>query len=210
MDLPLFLKLDRMPCLLVGGGTVAARKAEVLAETGALLSVIAPEITGWIRHAAGDGKLCWQPRKYRDGDCAGFHLVIAATPDPEVNRAVYQEARGRGIPVNVADRPELCTVIFGAHWCEGPLCISVSTGGSAPFMASAVRDRMGEFATGMGSWVEAAGRFRAAVRKAVADASERDLLYGRFLDRTDAGNSRNAPAGDQLEDWLQWLESDKK
>jgi uroporphyrin-III C-methyltransferase/precorrin-2 dehydrogenase/sirohydrochlorin ferrochelatase len=209
MYLPLFMKLDRMPCLLVGGGGVAARKAEVLAKTGALLSVIAPEIKGWIRRAAGEGKLSWQPRKYRNGDCAGFRLVIAATPDQEVNRAVYQEACDLGIPVNVVDTPKLCTVIFGAHWCEGPLCISVSTGGSAPFMAPVVRDRIEKLATGMGSWVEMAARFRSVVRKEVSSASERDRLYRRFIDRTAAGTAGNAPAGGQLDEWLEWLKSGK-
>lgn len=118
------------------------------------------------------GRLRWLARVYQDGDCTGFQLVIAATACEETNKAVSSEARQKGIPVNVVDVPELCTVIFGASWNEGPVTISVSTGGVAPFMAAFVRDRVSEAACGMGEWVEAAGRFRTAVRWAIKDPSE--------------------------------------
>jgi uroporphyrin-III C-methyltransferase/precorrin-2 dehydrogenase/sirohydrochlorin ferrochelatase len=205
MYLPLFHRMDDLPCLVVGGGSVAAHKMDLLLAAGCALTVVSPEIHERIRRAEQDRKLRWLPRKYRERDCAGFRLVVAATPDEMVNRAVYAEAVGFGIPVNVVDVPELCTVIFGASWTEGPLTVSVSTGGAAPFMASAVRDRISDAAAGLGPWVTAAAAFRHAVRQATADPAEREDLYRRFLARMSESVSAPPMQSGILKDWLPWL-----
>lgn len=132
--------------------------------------------------------------------------MVAATPHAEVNRTVSQEAQDLGIPINVVDAPELCTVIFGAIWRDGPLTVAVSSGGIAPFMAAAVRNRIADAAAGMGSWIDAAGRFRAAVRAEVSDRAEREGLYRRF----ETNIQRRLPPGQEqtwtLSDWVEWLE----
>lgn len=205
MFLPLYFKTDLLPCLVIGGGNVAAHKVELLLAAGCSLTVISPEINARIRHAVDRGLTQWHSRKYADGDCAGFQLIVAATADEETNRGVSSEARRRGIPVNVVDLPELCTVIFGAVWRDGPLTISVSTGGEAPFMAGAIRDHFSELAYGMGEWVEAAGRFRAIVRSEVRDSAERERLYRLFIGRSRGGPPTSIPQGRELGEWLQWL-----
>lgn len=210
MYLPLFVKTDHLPCLIIGGGKVAAHKVETLLAAGCTLTLIAPEIEDSVREAAGRGLLRWLARVYRHGDCTGFQLVIAATACDETNRAVSSEAQQKGIPVNVVDVPELCTVIFGASWNEGPVTISVSTGGVAPFMAAAVRDRVAEAACGAGAWVEAAGRFRASVRRAVVDPGEKERLYRRFVARTQEQSAVAVPQGKDLADWLAFLNSGDK
>ncbi|MBZ5498299.1 MAG: bifunctional precorrin-2 dehydrogenase/sirohydrochlorin ferrochelatase [Acidobacteriia bacterium] len=203
--LPLNFKLDRLPCLVIGGGKVAAHKVEMLLAAGCALTVVAPEIDGRIRNEVDRGLIRWLARAYAQGDCEGFHLVVAATPDEEVNRAVSAESRQKGIPVNVVDVPELCTVTFGAVWREGPLTVSVSTGGAAPFMAAAVRNRISALTRGMGEWVEAAGRFRTAVRSEVKDPTERNRLYGLFADRARISPPAGLPQSINLGDWLAWL-----
>jgi uroporphyrin-III C-methyltransferase/precorrin-2 dehydrogenase/sirohydrochlorin ferrochelatase len=206
MNLPLFFKSEGLPCLVIGGGSVAARKISLLLSVSCIPTVIAPEIRDEIRAEVNAGRMTWRPRNYEEGDCRGYRLVIAATRNDEVNRTVSSEAQRLGIPVNVVDAPELCTVIFGAIWRDGPLTVTVSTAGEAPFMAAAVRDRVAGFLDGAGSWVEAAARFRAAVRREIADASERDLLYQRFAARYRAGFSRDIPRFQSLLGWLGWLE----
>ncbi len=185
---------------------MAAHKVNILLAAGCTLTLIAPEIEDSIREAVSRGLLRWLARVYQDGDCTGFHLVIAATACEETNRAVSSEARQKGIPINVVDVPELCTVIFGASWNEGPVTISVSTGGVAPFMAAAVRDRVSEAACGMGDWVEAAGRFRTAVRCAIKDSSEKERLYQRFIDRMRGYPPPGLPRSQELADWLAYLD----
>lgn len=195
-----------MRCLVVGGGEVASRKMELLADLSCSLVVIAPELHDTARSIVARGGAGWIARRFQAGDCKGFQLVIAATPDREVNRAVFEEARAAGIPVNVVDDPELCTVIFPALWRDGPLALAVSTGGAAPFMAAAVRDRLSSCAKGMGRWVEAANRFRDAVRRAIADPHERYRMYRRFTDAPSRECADSAPASADLKEWLAWLD----
>jgi uroporphyrin-III C-methyltransferase/precorrin-2 dehydrogenase/sirohydrochlorin ferrochelatase len=209
MFLPLYFETNQMPCLVVGGGKVAARKIEMLLAAGCSLTVVAPTIDDPIRNAVRSGSLSWRERPYAPGDCKGFQLVVAATPHEEVNRAVSIEARRLGIPVNVVDAPELCTVIFTAVWRDGPLTISVSSGGTAPFMAAAIRDRISSVAGGLGAWVEAAGRFRAAVRAGVKDPGERGRLYRLFAARAQNLPPENLPKSQELADWLEWLDRSK-
>ncbi len=206
MILPLYFKADGMPCLIVGGGRVAARKVELLLEAACTVTVVAPEVDESVRVAAARGILLWQARGYMSGDCKGFRLVVAATPLVEVNRAVSMEAQNLGIPVNVVDDPELCTVIFSAVWRDGPLTVAVSSGGAAPFMAVAVRNRIAKAAEGMGSWVVAAGKFRAAVRAEVTERTERDRLYRLFENRVERGLPPRWEEGWTLQEWIDRLE----
>ena len=105
---PLFMDLTGKPAVVVGGGTIGLRRAGVLRDFGAAVTVIAPEVTGSL-----DGM---KPllRAYCEGDLAGAFLVVAATNDRRVNHAVYVEAKRRGILVNVCDCQSECDFFFPA------------------------------------------------------------------------------------------------
>jgi uroporphyrin-III C-methyltransferase/precorrin-2 dehydrogenase/sirohydrochlorin ferrochelatase len=204
MFLPLFFK-NGLPCLIVGGGRVASHKIKVLLNASCAITLIAPNISGYAADEVRNRSVHWLEREYREGDCKGFQLVIAATPFRDVNQRISKDAGELGIPVNVVDDPELSTVIFPAVWSEKSLSIAVSTGGIAPFMAAEIRNVLGGCAQGMGKWVEAGGRFRDAVRGGVADSEERNTLYRKFLD---AGRPENIdiPVDEMtLDEWLSWL-----
>jgi uroporphyrin-III C-methyltransferase / precorrin-2 dehydrogenase / sirohydrochlorin ferrochelatase len=201
MNLPLVFKTENLRVLIVGGGDVAAHKMEILRSLGCELTVIAPQVKDSIRA----GAVRWIEREYQAGDCRGFQLIIAATNRRELNRAVSDEAKALGVPVNVVDDPQLCTVIFPAVWRQGPLTVAVSTEGVAPFMAAAVRDRLAGQAGQLARWVELAGRFRAAVRAEVSDWDERKLLYREFMRAVKPDEALAAPAGTRLRDWMEWL-----
>ncbi|WP_300985275.1 NAD(P)-dependent oxidoreductase [Flavonifractor sp. An112] len=109
---PLFIDLVGKTAVVIGGGVVACRRAEVLARFGAEVTVIAP------RCKPLDGRIQWEGRPYAPGDLAGAAIAVAATDDRSVNRAVGEEARALGIPVSVADAPEECTFFFPAI-CTG-------------------------------------------------------------------------------------------
>jgi uroporphyrin-III C-methyltransferase/precorrin-2 dehydrogenase/sirohydrochlorin ferrochelatase len=206
MFLPLHFKTSQLSCLIIGGGNVAARKVEILTSAGCPLTVVAPAIDSRIRDAVERSRVRWRARGFAAGDCAGFQLVIAATPHRAVNRTASEEARSLGIPVNVVDDPELCTFFFGAMWQDGPLTVSVSSGGTAPFMAVALRDGIAKAHAGMGAWVDAAAHFRSAVRGEVTNAEERNRLYRRFADEAMSRPPDNLPQSTLLRDWLSWLE----
>jgi uroporphyrin-III C-methyltransferase/precorrin-2 dehydrogenase/sirohydrochlorin ferrochelatase len=204
MYLPLFFK-NGLPCLIVGGGRVASHKIKILLNASCEITLIAPNISGYAADEVRNRSVRWLEREYRQGDCNGVQLVIAATPFRDVNKRISEDAGELGIPVNVVDDPELSTVIFPAVWSEESLSIAVSTSGIAPFMAAEIRTLLGGYARGMGKWVEAGGRFRDAVRGEVADSTERNTLYRKFLD---AGRPENIdiPVDEMtLDDWLSWL-----
>jgi precorrin-2 dehydrogenase/sirohydrochlorin ferrochelatase len=139
MQYPVNLVLDGRPCLVVGGGTVAARKVEGLLASGATVKVVAPRLDPALVNRPG--VVCEQ-RGWSPEDLAGVWLVIAATDDPEVNRAVYLAGEQAGIWVNGADDPANCSFTLPSVVRRGDLQVAVSTGGRSPALASWLRRRL--------------------------------------------------------------------
>jgi siroheme synthase-like protein len=137
---PVNLILDGRRCLVVGGGSVARRKAEGLAACGAEVTVVAPEVDEDLAGAV----LAVERRAYRRGEARHYRLVIAATDDPAVNRAVSEDAEAAGVWVNVADDPERCTFTLPSVFRRGPIAVAVSTGGHSPALAAWIRRRLEE------------------------------------------------------------------
>jgi precorrin-2 dehydrogenase len=137
--LPIFLDVTDRPCLVVGGGEVAARKAQSLCAAGARVTVISPQVNSELGDLARAGKIVHLNRRFKRGDMRGCVLVFAATDDPALHRALAAEARELAIPLNVADVPELCTFIAPAVISQGALQIAISTGGASPAYAARLR-----------------------------------------------------------------------
>ncbi len=136
---PAFLDLSGRLCLVVGGGTVAQRKAEALLEAGALVTVVSPRLTKGLKALAEDGAISAMVRRYRRGDLRQAVLVVAATNNPTVNQSVAADASRRGILVNVVDEPALCSFIVPAVVKRGDLVLAISTGGKSPAVAKRLR-----------------------------------------------------------------------
>lgn len=96
-----------LSCLVVGGGTVAARAVTPLLAVGARVTVVSPWLAPALLEVARDGRLRWWPREYAPGDLSGFARVVVATDDAAVNARVLAEARARGLPVTPADAPPI-------------------------------------------------------------------------------------------------------
>jgi siroheme synthase-like protein len=147
---PVGLIVADRPCLVVGGGRVAARKISGLLSCGAIVTVVAPEAHVAVGLLAQDGafeRLEGPPmtvhlRPYRPGEAAGYRLVVTATGDPSVNAAVFRDAEEAGVWVNSADDPERCSFVLPALTRDGPVTVAVSTGGSSPALASWLRGRI--------------------------------------------------------------------
>ena len=136
---PVNLVVDGRPCLVVGGGRVAAGKVRGLLEAGARVTVVAPEIDPAI--AALEG-VAIERRTYRRGDVAGYRFAVAATGDPQINQAVYDDGEMAGVWVNAADDPARCSAILPARIRQGRLTVTISTGGHSPAVASWLRERL--------------------------------------------------------------------
>src|SRR5919107_5141450 len=135
---PIFLNLSGRRCVVVGGGTVATRKVGKLLRTGAEVIVVSPEVRPEL--AGMDVEI--QHRPYESGDLEGANLAFAATESREVNTLVAQEAKERGVPINVADRPAEGDFTVPSTLRRGGLQVAVSTGGAAPTLARRIRGEL--------------------------------------------------------------------
>ncbi len=120
---PMFVDLSGKTVVIVGGGTIAARRIATLRLFGCRVRVIAPELKIDL------GDFDWEPRPYRTGDLRGATLAIAATDSREVNRQVGLDAGALGIPVSVADCQEECTFFFPAICTGGEVIAGVVSQG---------------------------------------------------------------------------------
>lgn len=105
---PIYLEISGRRCLVIGGGTVAERKAAALLDAGAEVTVLSPDVTETIAYWLKQNAISVMPRHYQPGDLARFDLVFVATDDAQVNATVYREGRSYGIWVNSADDPARC------------------------------------------------------------------------------------------------------
>lgn len=146
---PAFLDLQGTPCVVVGGGGVAWRKAKSLLACGARVTVVSPEVVHPLAALARRGRITWCRRRFRGSDLNRAFLVIAATDDQGVNRAVSARARARRRLVNVVDQPALCTFILPSVMSRGALTMAISTGGASPALSKWLRR---DLAARYGAW----------------------------------------------------------
>jgi precorrin-2 dehydrogenase/sirohydrochlorin ferrochelatase len=130
------LDLRGRGCLVVGGGRVGLEKARGLLDSGARVTVVAPEVEPELL----DLPVEWLCERYTASALEDTWLVVAATPDRGVNREVFDDAEQRGIFCNVVDDPELCSLILPAVHRVDPIAVAVSTGGASPALAQRLRD----------------------------------------------------------------------
>jgi len=196
--LPLFHNLKGRLVLVVGGGDIALRKARLLSEAGAVLRVVAPQVETQLAELAEQGGGQTVLRGYAEGDLAGCVLAIAATDDEPLNALVSQDARALGIPVNVVDSPQLCTVIFPAIVDRSPLMIAVSSGGDAPVLARLIRARIETWIpAAYGQLAGLAKVFRAQVKAKFSDVQQRrvfweEVFQGNIAEQALAGRTDEA------------------
>ncbi|MCQ4256395.1 siroheme synthase CysG [Stutzerimonas stutzeri] len=196
--LPLFHNLKGREVLVVGGGEIALRKARLLSEAGAVLRVVAPEVEAELSELVQKGGGNVLLRGYSTTDLAGCVLAIAATDDEPLNAQVSQDARAVGMPVNVVDSPDLCTVIFPAIVDRSPLMIAVSSGGDAPVLARLMRARIETWVPSVyGELAGLAKKFRSQVKARFADVQQRrvfweEVFQGDVAERALAGQQQEA------------------
>jgi uroporphyrin-III C-methyltransferase/precorrin-2 dehydrogenase/sirohydrochlorin ferrochelatase len=182
---PIMLQLKGRPCLVVGGGGVALRKALSLVEEGARVKVVAPEAVESLEHMAADGRITLEKRPYRPGEVIGNTLVFTATDSREVNRQVYEDAHAAGIWVNAADEPESCSFHLSARIQRDPLQLTVASGGEAPFAVRRLRQLLERrFGPEWAEWLEAASRFRSRVREMKLRPEQAEDCFDRFFEAT--------------------------
>lgn len=180
--LPIFIHIHNRRCLVVGGGRVAARKLRTLARAGANITLVAPQLDTVLARSVDALAVTHISREFEDSDVSDYALVVAATDSLTINERIAGLAKGKGIPVNVANQPELGTFIFPSVIDREPVTIAVSTGGSSPALARWLRghletiipDRFGELARLIAC-------YRETVKRKYPTVSQRMRFWERAL-----------------------------
>ncbi len=193
---PLFLSLTDRRALVVGGGEPAARKAELLLQVGARVTLIAETVTGEIAQLIAEGRITWAGHGFDTGDLEAIALVIVATDDSELQARVSHEAQQRCVPVNVVDRPKLSSFIMPAIVDRGPITVAISTSGTAPALARKLR---AEIERALPATIGRLARFAEIFRDQVRRTLKEPRARRRFWDHVFAGRiGELALAGDEI------------
>jgi siroheme synthase-like protein len=194
---PVSLDVSGHACLVVGGGKVAARKADALLTCGADVTVIASSFSQEME-ALVPSLCAVERRAYRKGDATSFRLVITATGIPDVDGAVFADADTANVWTNSADDLAHSSFILPAVHRDGAVTVSVSTGGLSPALASWLRTSIAaECGDGLGPLAQLLGEARANLKDAGLRSDSVDwaeLLDGPLLELVRAGEIDNARA----------------
>jgi uroporphyrin-III C-methyltransferase / precorrin-2 dehydrogenase / sirohydrochlorin ferrochelatase len=180
--LPIFLSVRNRLAVIVGGGAVAARKADLLLQAGASVRVVAPALASELAVLRDSGRIEYRAELFAPAVLDGAVVVIAATNQPAVNAAVAAAAKARGIPVNAVDDLEHSSFILPAIVDRSPIVVAVGTSGNSPVLARIVRERIEALLPPtLGRLAAFAGRWRRRVARGLATVLQRRHFWERVL-----------------------------
>ena len=138
----MFMKLDKKIVTIIGGGNIAADKIKSLEGTGAVLTVVSPDISSEAKELLNQLNGKWIPENFKPEFIANSFLVIAATDNPTVNEQVYQTAKSQNILVNVVDVNDRCDWFAGSVVRRNDFQIAISGNGKGPAYLSYLRKNL--------------------------------------------------------------------
>lgn len=141
---PVNLNISGKKCLVIGGGSIAARKVRGLLECGGRVYVVSPVLHPLLRKLTEDKQIVWLNRDFQAEDINDKFLVIAATDNAEVNHEVATLCEQQNILINVVDDPSWCSFTLPAVHRQGDLLIAVSTNGKSPALARVIKEELAE------------------------------------------------------------------
>ena len=197
---PFFLQLDQLPCLIVGGGSVAERKLDLLIKAKADITVISLEFSDYILDLAKTHNIRCVKKEYSNKilEEYKYNFVISATNDVSLNERVAKDCKKYNIIVNVVDQPEICDFIFPSILERGDITVAVSTGGASPVLARVLRTKLETMVPGSyGKLAEIVSANRIKVREKMKKFSSNKIFWekmlnGKFLELVLSGKTDEA------------------
>jgi len=197
---PFFLQLDQLPCLIVGGGSVAERKLDLLIKAKADITVISLEFSDYILDLAKTHNIRCVKKEYTNKilEENKYNFVISATNDVSLNERVAKDCKKYNIIVNVVDQPEICDFIFPSILERGDITVAVSTGGASPVLARVLRTKLETMVPGSyGKLAEIVSANRIKVREKMKRFSSNKIFWekmlnGKFLELVLSGKTDEA------------------
>jgi uroporphyrin-III C-methyltransferase/precorrin-2 dehydrogenase/sirohydrochlorin ferrochelatase len=182
-QLPVFFQIKGKSVAVVGGTTVAARRAELALRAGAKVRVFSEALEGDFRGIENHERLEHVPHAPSASEIEGCALVFCSTGDAAADRAAAGLAQQAKVPINVADAPELCDFIMPSIVDRDPLVIAISTGGISPVFARMIRARLESvIPTAYGRLVTLAGQYRERLTASIGSTVLRRRFWERVLE----------------------------
>jgi uroporphyrin-III C-methyltransferase / precorrin-2 dehydrogenase / sirohydrochlorin ferrochelatase len=182
-DLPIFVDMRDRPALVIGGGVVAARRAELLVRSGARVTAFAMELSDEFFELRARPNFLHEARDPAPEDFSGRALCFIATDDERLIDAARSIAKKAGALVNVADRPKLSDFIMPSIVDRSPLVIAVSTGGASPILGRMLKARLETLIpAAYGRLADLMSGFRGRVGAAISDPTMRRRFWETVLD----------------------------
>ena len=181
---PLFVTLDQLPVLVVGGGEIAERKIKLILKANAIIHVLAKEFSEQVDALIKIHKLKKIKSEVRLSDLSkAYSLIIAATNSKRTNKDLYRFAQKHNILINVVDEPALCTCTFGSIVERGDLVVAISSGGNAPVFARQLREKIESILPQSTKFlIEFSGNMREKVAKTFKQFNKRRVLWETFYE----------------------------
>ncbi|MDQ7090015.1 MAG: siroheme synthase CysG [Methylococcales bacterium] len=179
---PIFLSLKQQPCLVIGGGEIAARKIKLLVKAEAKITVIAEQFCDTVMAMEKKQNLTLLKKTFAATDIETYRLVISATNNKSLNQTIEKICTQKNILVNVVDNPKLCSFIFPAIIDRSPVIAAVSTGGASPVLARLLRAKIETvIPTQFGQLAQLAEKFRETVKQHITHAPQRRIFWEKIL-----------------------------
>lgn len=195
---PMFIELDNKKCLIVGGGEVAYRKAIVLNDFNADITIIAPCINDKIKNLFG---ITYIEKEFENNDLLDKFLVVAATDDEVLNHSIACLCNQRNIHINAVDQIQDCGFIFPSYIKEEDVVAAFSSGGNSPVVTQYLKRECKTIVTKhIGKLANFLGSIRPIVKEACQSEKERKNVYKYLLNY---GIKNNViPSNEQVEKTL--------
>ncbi|MBG9793041.1 siroheme synthase [Paenibacillus dendritiformis] len=200
---PLMLRLAGRRCVVIGGGSVAARKVTSLLASGAEVTVVSPRLTPELGRLAHEGRIACREREYEPADVEGALLVFAATDRPAVNERVAEDARRAGALINMAHDPEGSDFANPGSARRGMVQVAVYAGGASPTLTRRLTAKLaGQVDDGLADLAARLSSARRDTRARIEAPERRHELLRRYA--SDCWQAYEQ--GKEAPVWHEWLE----
>lgn len=180
---PAFVDLEGALVVVVGEGAAAEKRARQFLKYSADVVIVTAKPSDELLQAEADGKLNVEQRSYVRGDLVGATMVLCASEDDEVRRAVFDEAVTDNCLVNVSGASELSTFVLPSVFHRGSLQVAISTGGGAPEVAKQLRRHLeSQVGDEWGDWLALVAEVRALAMERIQDPEQRELIIAGVAD----------------------------
>jgi len=182
---PVFLSLKDKHCIIIGGGTIAERKADSLLNAKARVTIVSPQLTTHLAYLVKEEQLHYIERHYQEHDIKDAFLVVAATDQADVNQLIAEYANTNNILVNVVDNLSLCNFIVPSVLDRSPVTVAVSTGGASPVLARQLRMKLESMIpSSCGELAAITEEYREQVKQKFSTVEERKAFWENVLKGT--------------------------